>query len=168
MFCPKCSQPQASEEMRYCSGCGFPLLGVAELVASDGTALVKGLDGRETSRRKMITRGWAGLTILNLILAPFVVVGVQSVELVVIYLFFSLVWMLGGFAWLIYSHPVREAGEFLDKKNRESGLPSREAHSALPPDRNVPIDLFLQPQPTNELLTPPSVTEGTTKLLNKS
>jgi hypothetical protein len=168
MFCPKCSQSQASEEMRYCSGCGFPLLGVAELVASDGTALVKGPDSRDVTRRKFIVRGWAVLTILNLILAPFFVIGVQSVEAVVIYLFFSLVLLLGGFAWLFYTRPAREGSEFLDKKNRDKDLRSRDVQSALPPDRNFSVDPFAQGHQTNELLVPTSVTEGTTKLLDRS
>lgn len=153
MYCPKCSQTQASEEMRYCSRCGFPLHGVAELVASDGTAVVKSPDNSGLKRRKIVVRGWAAATALNLILAPFVVIGVQSVEAVVIYLFFSLVLLLGGFAWLIYTRPPRESRE-----NRGMELPSRESHSALRADRGYQ---------TNELISA-SVTEGTTKLLDRS
>lgn len=36
MFCPKCSQLQSSEEMRFCSRCGFQLAGVAMLLENDG------------------------------------------------------------------------------------------------------------------------------------
>lgn len=36
MYCPRCSQQQASEEMRYCARCGFPVEGVAALLASGG------------------------------------------------------------------------------------------------------------------------------------
>ncbi len=36
MYCPQCSQPQLSEEMRFCSRCGFSLSGVKELVAAGG------------------------------------------------------------------------------------------------------------------------------------
>ena len=32
MFCPKCSQQQAADEVRFCSRCGFPLGGVKELL----------------------------------------------------------------------------------------------------------------------------------------
>lgn len=153
MYCPKCSQTQASEEMRYCWRCGFPLYGVAELVASDGTAVVKSPDESGLTRRKIIVRGWAATVALNLILAPFIVVGVQSVEAVVIYLFFSLVLLLGGFAWLIYTRPARE------RENREDRLRSRESHAALPADQGYR---------TNELPISASVVEGTTKLLDRS
>lgn len=168
MFCPKCSQSQAAEDMRYCSRCGFPLIGVAELVANDGTLPLKDPDGRKIKRRKIIVRGWAGLNILNLILAPFIVIGVQSVEAVVIYLFFSLVLLLGGFAWLIYTRPAREDRDLFGKTNRDKDLSSSDTHSALPPDRTIPVDAFIHEHQTNELLIPPSITEGTTKLLEKS
>ena len=32
MFCPKCSQPQTAEDLRFCPRCGFPLGAVKELV----------------------------------------------------------------------------------------------------------------------------------------
>jgi hypothetical protein len=32
MFCPKCSQSQPAEDLRFCPRCGFPLAGVQELV----------------------------------------------------------------------------------------------------------------------------------------
>lgn len=38
MYCPRCGQQQASEALRYCSRCGFPLEGVAGLLAGGGLA----------------------------------------------------------------------------------------------------------------------------------
>jgi hypothetical protein len=35
MFCPKCSQPQPSEDLRFCARCGFPLGTVRELVSRE-------------------------------------------------------------------------------------------------------------------------------------
>ncbi|HWS87625.1 MAG TPA: hypothetical protein VN282_11715 [Pyrinomonadaceae bacterium] len=32
MFCPKCSQTQPAEDLRFCPRCGFPLLAVQELI----------------------------------------------------------------------------------------------------------------------------------------
>ncbi len=168
MFCPKCSQSKASEDMRFCSRCGFPLIGVAELVANDGTLELKDPDGRDITRRKTIVRGWAGLTILNLILAPFFVIGVQSVEAVVIYLFFSLVLLLGGFAWMIYTRPSREDRHLFSKTNRSKDIRAGDTHSALPPNRSIPVDSFILRHQTNELGTSRSITEGTTKLLDRS
>ena len=36
IHCPKCGQQQTSNEIRYCSRCGFLLTGVSEIVANDG------------------------------------------------------------------------------------------------------------------------------------
>lgn len=35
MFCPKCSQSQPAEDMRFCPRCGFPLRAVQELVSQE-------------------------------------------------------------------------------------------------------------------------------------
>ena len=42
MYCPKCSQLQISEEMRFCSRCGFALGAVRELVASGNAGVETG------------------------------------------------------------------------------------------------------------------------------
>src|SRR5436309_68893 len=36
MFCPQCGQRQITNEARFCSGCGFPLNVVGELLANNG------------------------------------------------------------------------------------------------------------------------------------
>ena len=36
MFCPKCSQPQPAEDVRFCPRCGFPVREVKELVTREG------------------------------------------------------------------------------------------------------------------------------------
>ena len=35
MFCPKCSQAQPSEDLRFCPRCGFPLVAVKELLGRE-------------------------------------------------------------------------------------------------------------------------------------
>ena len=39
MFCPRCGQEQISDEMRFCSRCGFQLTGVSELLLNDKSPL---------------------------------------------------------------------------------------------------------------------------------
>src|SRR4051794_11953971 len=36
MFCPKCSQEIASNDLRFCPRCGLPLKGVSDLLKSNG------------------------------------------------------------------------------------------------------------------------------------
>ncbi len=50
MYCPKCSQQQVSEDLRYCSRCGFPLTGVALVLENDG--LIPQLAAKDAPRRR--------------------------------------------------------------------------------------------------------------------
>ncbi len=58
MYCPKCSQLQSSDEMRFCPRCGFALAGVAMLVDNDGVIPQLTGNPRQTlpsSRKKVMT-----------------------------------------------------------------------------------------------------------------
>ena len=74
MYCPKCSQQQISEEMRFCSRCGFSLGAVRELVASENALVEKGA-GAQTGERscgqKAVRRG-AWIMLAALLLTIFV------------------------------------------------------------------------------------------------
>jgi len=56
MYCPKCSHQTASNNVRYCPGCGFWLHGVAELLANNGLFAA---NEKETAkpRPSMVKRG---------------------------------------------------------------------------------------------------------------
>ena len=41
MFCPKCSQPQISDDVRFCSRCGFQLSVVKALLVADDASFSK-------------------------------------------------------------------------------------------------------------------------------
>src|SRR5262245_21868784 len=54
MFCPKCNQAQVSDEMRYCSRCGFPLSIVALLLQNDGQLPTQSpARGRQSTRARI-------------------------------------------------------------------------------------------------------------------
>ena len=36
MYCPRCGQQQVSEEIKFCSRCGFPLGLVSEIIMHGG------------------------------------------------------------------------------------------------------------------------------------
>src|SRR5262245_56990643 len=56
MYCPKCSQQTASNNVRYCPGCGLWLPGVAELIANNGVFAPNGEEAPKP-RRSMVKRG---------------------------------------------------------------------------------------------------------------
>lgn len=41
MYCPRCSQQQIPEEVRFCSRCGFQLAGVSQLLKTDGISFIQ-------------------------------------------------------------------------------------------------------------------------------
>lgn len=168
MFCPNCSQSQVSDEIRFCSRCGFPLSVVGELISNDGILPDNNSKSSDIKRRRIILRSWAVLTILSLTLAPFVVIGLTSVEAIIIYLFFSLVLLLSGFAWWIHTRLSKEDREILKTFNAKKPNLGEADTIALPPIGSMTADRILQREQTKELVPSESVTEPTTKLFNQN
>jgi hypothetical protein len=87
---------------------------------------------------------------------------------------FSVIGIFGGLLILLFSlfflkRSPRKDG-FMQQPQMPAHLPGQQ-HSALPPQQSVPASLYTQPKAgawrdTNDL-QPTSVTEGTTKLLDK-
>src|ERR1041384_6902220 len=75
MYCPQCSQEQVSEEMRFCSRCGFPLAIVSQLVRGGGAleGFEREAKGELSPRQKGVRWGLI-LMILSLLLVPLVAV----------------------------------------------------------------------------------------------
>jgi hypothetical protein len=78
MYCPKCSQQQISDEMRFCSRCGFSLSAVRELIASGSAIVEHGAEAQagQLSQSQRGVRNGACMMIASLVLT--VVVGVLS------------------------------------------------------------------------------------------
>ena len=72
MYCPKCSQPQVSDEVQFCSRCGLALLNLREMVSSEGkTRLNTSHKDKDTlSSRQKGTRQGVILMLLSVILIP--------------------------------------------------------------------------------------------------
>jgi hypothetical protein len=168
MFCPKCSQQQASDQVRFCSRCGFQLARVAELIANDGVipAPKEMRQTRELSPRDKGIRGGMQLIFLSIVLLP---------------IFFGLSIPVDNPAPLIVPVTVFLAGlvlriyakMFSDEFVETTDVPRRDFDSsrnpsALPPQQSIPISDYIPPRTrTAEMIQPPSVVEGTTKLLDE-
>jgi hypothetical protein len=171
MYCPRCGQQQISDEMRFCSRCGLPMSGLAEWLAGGGAPA-----GREqetqlslrSPRRKGIRRG-AKLMFLSGVLFPvFLVLSLindeGSVMVIPIIIFFVALTMM------LYARLFSEKTPPI-KSHQPSSLGPMSAGAALPPASNIsmhgPGNFAGQQVRTAELAQPPSVTENTTKLLDK-
>lgn len=175
MFCPQCSQRQISEEMRFCSGCGFPLEVVSQLVRNDGvlTTPVR-KDGDALSPRQRGIRKAAIPLIVSAVLTPIVgmMTAIES-DFLVLFLPVLLVFAF-GLAFLLYALFLEPKG---NQKNEAPSLTAAAARAkqlnaagraGLPAAQNLPIANaanWRQPANTSEMIQPPSVTDHTTKLL---
>jgi hypothetical protein len=176
MFCPKCGQSQVSEEVRFCSRCGFAMSGVIELLARNGIVPYQAATAPQamSPRRKGLRQGGKLMffgVIVSILLGILIAAtdGPGEVLSLGALIFFS------GFFRLLY------ALLFEDKSASPQQLaPSPYAQhaagaqfspgvrgGALPPGEFVPARASFAPrQETAEIATPPpSVTDHTTRLL---
>jgi hypothetical protein len=76
MHCPVCGQKQVSEQIRFCSRCGFLLSGVAEVVANNGLvrAPQTGFTGAANSRKRRGIKQGVSLVLLAFLVVPLLLV----------------------------------------------------------------------------------------------
>lgn len=163
MFCPKCNQQQASEELRFCSRCGFPLAGVALLLESDGEMPL----AKPTAGRGRIIKESLLLTLASWIVAllatnmfdwggPF-----ETVAKVGALIFFGL--GLIGLLRFVYAFLfIRESVSAPVQRT----FPAATRRAALPSPQENPLTDYPQRSTTKEMVPRGSVTEQTTRLLN--
>jgi hypothetical protein len=179
MYCPRCSQQQASEETKFCSRCGFPLGLVSEILAHGGflPQLAEIYKSKKLlTRRNGLIFSLFWFLIFVVILAPFVGISGGPGELIGILALFgtvgSLMMVIASFL-ILKKEPVN-----FELPNRE--LPVGNVHNlygtqqtALPTIQSQPAQNYVAPANswkapnTGEFSAPQSITEGTTKLLKK-
>jgi hypothetical protein len=185
MFCPQCGLRQITNDARFCSGCGFSLNVVSELLANGGQRPWRpseSVAGGLSPRQKGIRQGIM-LMLSTLLVVP--VIGILFVGLMgmpgEIAGLAAVLCAVGGFLRLLYAL-------FLEDRNPPQltnspqpaympppvipnylGTPAR--GTTLPPQQSTPVPNYVRPQrfDTGELPQPPksSVTDHTTRLLDK-
>lgn len=169
MFCPKCSQSQSSDEMRYCSRCGFPLETVALLLANDGnlpsTEQVrcgKSVRSRVATESVILTIfSWAvALACTFWFDASGIFEGIAKVGSFTFFLlgFIGLFRFLYAFLFLKIE-PV---------SSTEIGKLSERLRSQLPSSQVNPLSDWPRRENTREMVSQPSVTENTTRFLDEN
>ena len=150
MYCPKCGLEQPSDSMRYCSRCGFKVNTVDEGLARRLSAILMFL---------VLTTcaifGWGSFTA-----GP----GYMQVR-VIITIFAAIAF------YLIFFHDLKRIFHQLFSRSIEQvkQVTSAAHESGLPPARSIPVPVSNSRRVnTAEMLQPPSVTEQTTILLDKS
>lgn len=179
MYCPKCNQQQASEEMRFCSRCGFPLAGVALLLEHNGMIPEvprEPVQRLYPSRKKIIIES-AIFTLVAWSIGLFTIFwfdfgGPLETVAKIAALLFSILGLLGlirflyGFLFAkdVIEQPARNA---LSKGVSEGAILEAPSRFALPPQQSLPASDYPRRVHTKEMLPQPSVTENTTRLIDE-
>jgi len=169
MYCPQCSQQQISDELRFCSRCGFPLDGVVKLVAAGGTlpALEEKAGKPVRSPRRSGVQQGIILIFVSILVLPLVSVIASPYHEVLIFIF-----LLGGILRALYALAFQEGALFNSRKQKDSVASSQVGANtsgyALPPSQAAALNFSERRVETAEMVKPPdTVTENTTKLLDE-
>lgn len=177
MHCPRCGQQQVSVETKFCSRCGFPLGLTAEVLSHGGfLPQLAELNEKKTffTRKNGVVFSVFWFIFFTMLLASvFAIGGVDELAAVsaVVGVFGGLMIMIAS---LIFLKPARKNPIYpnteIPASNQQSlyGAPQQ---NALPPQQSIPTNSYIPPKEgnwrdTNDL-TPASVTDNTTKLLQK-
>lgn len=170
MYCPNCGQQQVSDSTRFCSRCGLSIGGLLEWLASGGVPAVKEEEAPPalvSPRQKGISRGAKLMFVSGVLMPVFFGLGILingPSPLIIPFTIF-----LAGLAMLLYARIFVE--EITPAKNRQAQpneLGTTLGGNALPPASHAGMNSVGGKQArTTELVQPPSVTERTTKLLNR-
>jgi hypothetical protein len=178
MHCPQCGQQQASDQLRFCSRCGFPLDGVIQLLGNGGILPQSFVDkkGRNISPRSLGIRHGAMLMLLTLLVVPITAIlsvnaGFHPRMLIPLS---AMICFIGGLLRIIYALLFEEdiarvkppPPSLYNPPVMPSQLGAAERGTALPPPQGTPVTGWRQRSDTAELVRPPSVTENTTRLLD--
>lgn len=178
MYCPRCSQQQVSEETKFCSRCGFPLGLVSEVLAHGG--FLPQLADLHKSKKWLTKKNGVVFSLFwfmffLLIMTPIF----EMADIDILAGFSAVVGIFGGLMWLI------GALVFLKSEPKQFDLPMNELQRAnvnafyatnqkvLSPHQTQPAQSYVPPPvnswkaPDTGSFAPRSVTEGTTKLLQK-
>lgn len=177
MFCPQCGQQQASGIVRFCSRCGFPLDGVIQLLGTGGMVPVYRAPEEPvpmSPRRKGVKQG--GMLFLS---------GAVIVPILALFASFSnaafpqilaalaaIICFIGGPFRMLFAALFEEGAPRRVMTYGPPPMPQPQQFG--PPRQNVALPPPPARQPsswrrpnTAELVNPPSVTENTTRLLDK-
>jgi hypothetical protein len=173
MYCPHCGQERTSSETSFCSRCGFLLTGVAELLANGGIIPGTQRGGVGPSPRSKGIKLGLFIFLLTFIVVPLVAIiskglGLQPWGVAI----FAVLFSVGGILRMLYAllfessyAPGNEAAIQNPALLNRPVVPG-----ALPPQQSIPVNVYAPPtgiwRDTKDL-QPGSVTEGTTKLLEK-
>ena len=179
MFCPQCGQQQVTGVVRFCSRCGLPMDGVIQLLGTGGIVPAYRASDEPapvSPRRKGVKQGTV-LLLSGLVLVP--ILGMLasfaqgSTFLEILAGLAAIICFVGGPLRMLYAALFEEGaakprhyGPPIPMQAPQQFTPHPQAH-ALPPQPARSPGAWRRRPNTAELANPPSLTENTTRLLEK-
>ncbi len=176
MFCPQCGQQQVSDATRFCSRCGFQLAAVSGLLATGGRGsaevgpVFEAVPAPPSPKRKGAQLG-GKFMLVGVFLIPVLAMLSELIHIPEEFALIGVIAVVAGLFRLLYAL-LFEDGPYRRQLQRQPAYTPQfvppQAVSALPPQQSQPAHAYVPPRPdTSELSYRPSVTEGTTKLLER-
>jgi hypothetical protein len=181
MYCPQCGQQQVPGAVRFCSRCGFPLDGVLHLLSTGGILPVyREPDGpKQISPRKKGMKQGGILLLSGAIICPILAVFASYIPSrfpEILAAFAAIICFIGGPLRMLYAAIFEEGAPRPMFPGARPYIPSPMGapqfgpaghNTALPPPPPQTASAWRSRPITAELANPPSVTENTTRLLDK-
>jgi hypothetical protein len=183
MYCPKCSQPQVSDETQFCSRCGLPLRRMNELIRADATAVGQSKTNEDKScpRHRGIRQG-AMLMALSVILVPAYVLlaalfpardrliessvsdtPFEKISQAILFTIF-----MAGLARLLYAQFFQQHTDGEESESQGARLHGPSSTYALPATQTIPVSSFgAWRANSSELVQSPGSAEHTIKSLER-
>jgi hypothetical protein len=179
MFCPNCSQEQISDDIKFCKSCGFPLADVSEALKNNGY-VERNVVQSAKELKKDVTKGVVVITLSSLFFILSLIFGTPEPSYFVQFnLLIGVLCFIFGLILIGYSFfkkPVnkseQENYQFDSRKQPQFVLENQKTEFLLNEkdfSEFVDVKAFDTSRLKVEQIVeqPPSVSEGTTKLLNK-
>lgn len=182
MFCPQCGQQQAPGEMRFCSRCGLPLGGVSQLLAHGGMlptyapqAAAPAEPQEPSPRRRGVQQGVTMIMLGLMLTIIFAILNSYGFTPDILTAIAAVIGFVGGPLRILYAAIFEEGAKpqyqpvpYYVQPATPPVLHAPPRPAALPPQQNMPpVQNWHRRPNTAELVRPPSVTENTTRLLDK-
>jgi hypothetical protein len=154
MHCPRCGQEQSSEEIRFCSRCGFLLTGIVEVMANGGNIpnLTDVKNSLSTPRKKGLKKG------LFIFLLAFLIVPLAAIFTLMIRMdepflvvISAIILTIGGLLRMAYAMmfesnvPDEKTLEDNDYQSSRRSLNKKQNIKSLPPEQSIPASAYVPP-----------------------
>ena len=166
MFCPKCSTRQSSENIRYCTKCGFALEDIAEAIVNNGRIPRKN-EGSDKALKNKVVKGVAAMTLGGIFFIFSLIIGTPEPSLFVQFnLLVGVLAYLGGIGFISYHFLSKSKNA--DLRDGPALMVQSEERLTLNPSTQEPAAAFVpasQSPAIDPEQAPDTVTDQTTRRL---